>query len=125
MDKGETPRPRGDDVATRHLLTAFGVVMAGLTLCASVATADCSTVDEGLLECPWPEIRLPYRFIEGLVVVSYTVKRDGSVDDIEVIESKPPGFYDGSAVAALRLWKYQPTDTSTRKQWTFTFRLAE
>lgn len=125
MNKVETARPRSEGVAARHLIIAFVTVISGFAIYPSVANADCGTVDEGLLECPAPEIRPTYRFVEGYVVVSYTVQGDGTVDDIEVIESKPPGLYDGPAIAALRLWKYQPSGSATRKQRTFTFRLAE
>lgn len=48
------------------------------------------------------------RGIEGYVVVEFTVTRTGSVRDVHVVESKPPGVFDRVAVEAARKFRYKP-----------------
>lgn len=46
--------------------------------------------------------------IEGYVIVSFTVTTDGSVRNPKVIEAKPPGAFDQSAINAVLKFKYKP-----------------
>ena len=48
------------------------------------------------------------RRIEGQVRVAFTINPDGSVSDPEVIEAEPPGYFEQSALRAIRHWKFQP-----------------
>lgn len=73
-------------------------------------TAD--TVDEP----PQPTQRTPIDFppklrqkgVNGYVLLSILVAKDGSVERVKVLESKPPGTFDSYAIEAVRGWSFQP-----------------
>lgn len=46
--------------------------------------------------------------IEGYVKVEFTVLEDGSVTDVDVLESDPPRVFDREAVRAILKWKFKP-----------------
>lgn len=46
--------------------------------------------------------------IEGSVILEFTVTRIGTVKDIIIIESQPPGVFDDAAIDAVREFKYKP-----------------
>ena len=46
--------------------------------------------------------------IEGAVQVAYTVTPKGTVTDIKVLESSPPGVFDAAATGAVSRLRYQP-----------------
>ncbi|MFC3094117.1 M56 family peptidase [Alteromonas sediminis] len=46
------------------------------------------------------------RGIEGTVVLSFSVEKDGSVSDIKVMESAHQGLFDAAAMLALQSWQY-------------------
>jgi protein TonB len=46
--------------------------------------------------------------IEGTVDLRFTVKADGKVADIEVVEATPGDTFDREAIAAVRRWRYEP-----------------
>jgi protein TonB len=48
------------------------------------------------------------RGIEGYVLVEFTVTREGTVQDIEVVESEPEGVFDRAAIQAAAKFKYRP-----------------
>ena len=48
------------------------------------------------------------RGMEGVVDVSFTVSKDGSVSDAMVVHADPPDVFNRSAIAAVRRWKYEP-----------------
>jgi periplasmic protein TonB len=48
------------------------------------------------------------RNLEGYVIVEYIVMRSGEVRDVKVIESRPAGVFDKSAIEAARKFKYRP-----------------
>jgi protein TonB len=54
----------------------------------------------------------PYRAqrmnITGYVVVEYDVRPDGTVGEIRILESNPPGIFDDAVLKAVRKWKYHP-----------------
>lgn len=43
------------------------------------------------------------------LVLEFTVTRFGTVKDIVVLESEPPGVFDESAIQAAGKFKYKPT----------------
>ena len=45
---------------------------------------------------------------QGYVVVEFAVTELGSVDAPRVVEAKPRGVFDRSALEAVRKWKYSP-----------------
>ena len=46
--------------------------------------------------------------IEGYVIVQFTVLQDGSVSDISVRESDPPGTFDNEALLAATRLRFEP-----------------
>ena len=52
--------------------------------------------------------RAAARGIEGYVRVVYCVSPSGDVEDVQVVESAPPGIFDRAAVWAALQAKYQP-----------------
>jgi TonB family protein len=48
------------------------------------------------------------RKASGFVVVSFTINEKGRVNDVNVVESTPPGVFDDAAQAAVRKWVYEP-----------------
>jgi protein TonB len=55
----------------------------------------------------YPE-RAARRNKEGYVILRFTIKKNGTVGDITVVEGKPPGMFDSAAVKAMQKWKYEP-----------------
>lgn len=45
---------------------------------------------------------------EGWVELSFTVRPDGSVDDVKVVDAEPRHVFDRAAVEAVSRWKYEP-----------------
>jgi len=48
------------------------------------------------------------RAASGWVELEFTVRADGSTDDIVVTNSSPRRVYDSSAIYAIRQWRYKP-----------------
>ena len=48
------------------------------------------------------------RGIEGYVIVEFTVTKQGTVRNPVVIEAKPEGIFNQSAMAAAKKFKYKP-----------------
>ena len=46
--------------------------------------------------------------IEGWVLVEFTVTARGTVEDIKVLDSKPPRIFDRAAVRAVMKWRFKP-----------------
>lgn len=46
---------------------------------------------------------------EGHVRLSITILPDGSVTDVQVISAQPAGYFEQSAVDAVRRWHYAPS----------------
>lgn len=46
--------------------------------------------------------------IEGMVTVEFTITKEGSVTDIEVITGEPPGVFDRAVIQAVSRWKFAP-----------------
>lgn len=96
-----------------------------------------SIVDEGEVERPpTPTLRTPPSFPararslgqSGSVTVSFVVDVDGSVADVYVVASEPPGVFDQAAVKAVEGWRFEPgTDhgnpVAVRVRQTLTFEL--
>ncbi len=63
-----------------------------------------------------PVVRIPPMYprraaiakIEGWVKLEFTITETGSVEDVKVVESKPPRVFDREAVRALYKWKFKP-----------------
>ena len=48
------------------------------------------------------------RGVEGWVRVTFDVTETGGVDNVEVIESDPPGVFDKAATRAVYRWRFKP-----------------
>ena len=46
--------------------------------------------------------------IRGYVVLSVLVDIDGSVDQLQVLESHPSGIFDNAALQGVRAWHFEP-----------------
>jgi len=49
---------------------------------------------------------------EGWVDLEFTVTRTGTVEDVEVTGSSPPGVFDDSASEALARWRFKPVEAN-------------
>lgn len=79
-------------------------------------------------------------FVEGTVVVTFTVNTSGAISDVRIAESsyKPigrsasyfdkPGYFDGflemNVLSAVKTWRYSPRIEPCSHKFTFTFRMA-
>jgi protein TonB len=59
------------------------------------------------IEPAYPMTALQRR-VEGHCLVEYTVTATGSVRDVQVIESEPPGVFDRVSIEAANKFKYKP-----------------
>ncbi|WP_159084188.1 TonB family protein [Saccharobesus litoralis] len=48
------------------------------------------------------------KHIEGWVKLSYSVNRNGLVEDIEILGAQPEEVFDEAAISALKQWRYEP-----------------
>jgi TonB family protein len=46
--------------------------------------------------------------LRGRVQVAYTVRTDGTTDDITILSADPPGVFEQAAIEAVRQWRYRP-----------------
>ena len=46
--------------------------------------------------------------IKGYVVLSVLVDTDGSVNQVQVLESSPSGIFDAAALQGIRAWHFEP-----------------
>lgn len=71
-----------------------------------------SQVDSGFIPLSRQPPEYPYkaarRGIEGWVRVSFDVTATGNVENVEVIESDPPGVFDIAASRAVLRWRFKP-----------------
>lgn len=52
--------------------------------------------------------RAAERGIEGYVIVEFTVTELGTVEDVQVVEADPRGYFERAAIAAAKKFKYKP-----------------
>ena len=68
--------------------------------------------DSGFIPLSQQPPQYPYkaaqRGIEGWVRVAFDVTASGSVENVEVIESNPPGVFDKAASRAVSRWRFKP-----------------
>ena len=71
-----------------------------------------SQVDSGFIPLSRQPPEYPYkaarRGIEGWVRVAFDVTATGNVENVEVIESDPPGVFDIAASRAVLRWRFKP-----------------
>lgn len=84
--------------------------LLGDTTKETAATAD--SVDEP----PTPAMRVPpvypdrarQKGITGYVTLKVKIGSDGLVDSVRIVEAKPRGVFEESAVASIKQWQFQP-----------------
>jgi protein TonB len=69
----------------------------------------------------YPEAALRRR-LEGEVEVMARVAADGSVEQVDVLRSEPPGVFDREAVLAVRRWRYVPAAAASSVRVVLTFK---
>ncbi|MCM2680231.1 energy transducer TonB [Echinimonas agarilytica] len=85
-----------------------------------------------------PVVRVPPSYprgakaakLEGYVTMAVTIRPDGSVADVEVLEENPPRLFTKSAISAMKRWKFRPKivngkPTSQRARQTIEFKLGK
>jgi protein TonB len=69
-------------------------------------------LDRDFVPLSRPPPQYPYqaarRGIEGWVRVSFKVTETGTVEDVVVLESDPPGVLDRAAIKAVYRWRFKP-----------------
>lgn len=69
-------------------------------------------MDSGFIPLSQQPPQYPYkaaqRGIEGWVRVAFDVTETGSVENVDVIESDPPGVFDKAARRAVSRWRFKP-----------------
>ena len=78
--------------------------------------------------CKFPS-RLQDRGIEGYVTLSLLLNPSGAIERVKVIESKPPGEFDQTALDCVRRWRFEPAlykgePVKTWARQTMKFKLA-
>ena len=132
-------------------------------LIAFVAALQQTVTADELVSCPgdqyaieqsWPNYPSPdeavdyfghstrylHVFVEGTVIVSFTVLASGNVESVKVVDSSysligrdrgayEDGYFDdfhpSNVVRTVKLWKFAPMEHSCRMTWTFTFKFEE
>ncbi|AQT61658.1 energy transducer TonB [Cellvibrio mixtus] len=85
-----------------------------------------------------PVVRVPPAYpqrakqakLEGKVTMAVTIRPDGTVADVQVIESNPPRLFDQAAIQAMQRWKFRPKivngkPEAQRARQTIDFKLSQ
>ena len=62
---------------------------------------------------------------EGYVKVQITVSEGGSVTEVEIMQSDPPGVFDGNVVDAVKQWRFKAATTPYLVQQEIYFSIAK
>lgn len=116
IDPVEVPKPRFEPrpTTTPRVTTVEPVPMPPVV---NAPSSGPPTLDVGQAIIEQPATRFPIRYpqsaeaaqIEGRVVLSVTIMPDGSVTNIRVVRSSPPGVFENAAVQSVSRWKYRPS----------------
>jgi protein TonB len=63
------------------------------------------------------------RKIEGTVIVGFTINPDGSTAELEVLDARPAGVFDRSALEAVARWRFAPQPEPRKDSTKFEFEL--
>ena len=91
--------------ALERCVIALGLVasLAGPVGCAS----DSPPVPQARITPEYPP-DAKERGIEGWVLFTYTVTKEGGVEDVVIVDSEPPGVWDRNTIRAVESWRFQP-----------------
>ena len=75
-------------------------------------------------------IRASRRGIEGAVTVRFLVTKDGTVEQISIIDAQPKKIFDQSVISCISHWKFKPgtvegIPVATLAQTTIRFKLEQ
>ena len=103
-----TPQNLDFDLPALDLPTNItgGPRLAGL-LSHSTGGSDSSIIPLVRIQPQYPR-RALRRNIEGEVVVAFTITPVGTVENVSVVRSEPPGVFDRAAKRAILKWKFKP-----------------
>lgn len=54
--------------------------------------------------------------LEGYVTMAVDIRANGTVSNVEVIESNPPRLFDDAAVQAMKRWRFRPKTENGEKR---------
>ena len=94
----------------------------GIIVVSTIANAQnkCVSIDPHLLECELPNHPLHTSYVPGEILIEYQVLADGSVDNINIVETNVSKKWDKMVYNAVRNWKFKPSDKSVvTKTWSF------
>ena len=57
---------------------------------------------------PMYPAKLKSEGVEGLVLVAYDVSAEGTVGNLRIVSSEPPGQFDSAALRAVASWQFKP-----------------
>lgn len=85
-----------------------------------------------------PTVRIPPNYprrarqakLEGYVTMHVQIRADGTVSEVEVVDSNPPRLFDQAAVEAMQRWRFRPKMVNgepqpQQAQQTIEFKLGE
>ncbi len=61
---------------------------------------------------------------EGYVELAFYINSTGEVSNVSVIDSKPKGVFENSAIKAIKRWRFKPSSEAKNATIKFNFRLA-
>jgi protein TonB len=100
--------PSGPNTLALPPLEGASVVMAaGLPDAFSIGQLDAALTVLARMPPVYP-MNARRRGIEGWVKVAFTVDETGRVDDVAILEAKPPGFFEESVERCVRGWRFKP-----------------
>lgn len=84
---------------------------------------DFSSGEGGVSTDATPTSRVPPQYprkarrdgTQGFVTLEFTIRPDGSVTDVSVVDSHPEGTFEQAAKRALSRWKFEPKESDGRK----------
>jgi len=108
----EPPPPSMDDITpeTGTMAVTAGPVTTSIKLNASgfgLAPSDGEYLPIVKVQPIYPRRALS-RGIEGYVIVQFTVTKQGTTRDIQVVEAKPDNIFNKAAIQAAAKFKYKP-----------------
>lgn len=112
-EKPQTPPPampkQQIDLAKVNLKTNTGISFnSNLNISAdSLSSSDGDYLPIVKVAPVYPRRALS-RGIEGYVIVEFMVTKLGTVENVQVVEANPPGYFERAAVKAASKFKYKP-----------------
>jgi protein TonB len=120
----DEPPPKRPIFQPRHVETPIASPVQNIPLppqTASEGPTGPLTLDHTIQEQPTSQVTPTYPIAalsaerEGHVRLAITILPDGSVTDIEVVSANPPGYFERSAIDAVKKWRYKASGTTRRR----------